>query len=207
MLSYGDFIDLVVFSALWIQPLFWMGVHKRSYRDVPLGGLILLASAASILALNLVLASSPVAVNDVFTLFSFYSVLGLLFSGLLVERYGWNFFKALSVGVMTVFAGSFYWEVPYLIRNAFITGPEKAWFWHLVSLIYASWVFRVVGIRRDVGVHLLLFGLGVSVVYILFNPISPGVGGGEVWNTWYYLSNRLICTLIVFLSLDKNKQT
>lgn len=203
-----EWVKLFYFTAIWLQPLFWMGVYDRNYsssrrmtwRPLLVGAL---STALGVIIFNGVLSG----IYDFVVLALFYASIGLFLGFLLSFKYHWSFFSALSGGAIVTLSGSVYWEIPYIIRNAFITGPERDWFWHIVGFLYLYMGIRRIRLHAGYWSFVALFlGLAISCAYIVFNPIPPGVGGGETWNTWYYLSNRMICTLILFWCLEKKQR-
>ena len=126
----------------------------------------------------------------------------LIFS--LCAFWRWEFPRAVVASSLLVFAGSFYWELPLIIRNAFLVGFEWDWLVHIIGIIPLLFIRDYVGwklTRRNLA--LIGAGLLISVIIMVAFPIAPGTGTGVEWNSAPYLFNRVACTLILFNAMNR----
>lgn len=135
-----------------------------------------------------------------------YGLVGVTMIYLLMRKYNWDYAQALPVSVLIVMAGSFYWEIPYLVRNAILVGFEWDWILH-VSMIAALFApFLLIGTDKKMytsyKIMYFVAGLAISMFYIVVLPVAPGVGGEEIWDSLPYLLNRAVCTGILFVILN-----
>ena len=130
-----------------------------------------------------------------------YSAIGA-FMILMMMRSNWNFTQALPIATLLVFAGSFYWEIPYLITNAFISGFEWDWILHISGIVPFIALYYLVGIEPtdNTKTTLVLFSLGfyVSIIIMIMFYVPFKTGNEAIWDAPIYLANRLICTYLLF---------
>jgi len=135
-----------------------------------------------------------------------YGLLGVTMIFLLMNKYGWNYTQALPMSVLIVMAGSFYWEIPYLIRNAFLVGFEWDWILHISRIFTLIAPFYLIGTDKLMynSYKLMYFvaGLLISVIFMVAIPVAPGTGGEAIWDSLPYLLNRVVCTGILFVILN-----
>jgi len=204
--SLGDFVGL---SLVWVLPAFWMVLYSVKTKRLD----FLVIFQVLIAAILLVFEVYPPTQNAVVTLFpswrllTTYYVLCAVFTWILVVKYGWHYPQAISISALVAFVGSYYWEAPYLIRNAFITGPQWDWGLHLL-VIFPIWFLTItVGWTRRLGGYgrwlLFLAGLAIAAAFMVFNPVPYGVTSTDVWDSAYYLADRAIACVIVFLLVNK----
>ncbi len=136
-----------------------------------------------------------------------YSVLGGVFTWYLMDVREWHFPQALSISALVVHIGSYYWEVPYIIRNAILIGFEWDWVLHAMVIFLVWYIKDSVGWcpdRRRI-IYLTSIGLIISTIIMILAPVPPGVSAAERWNAPHYLLNRVICTTIIFILINKDK--
>lgn len=199
--TVAEAVELFTFALIWLQPIFWMVAYEKPIKILDRHPKAFgIALAIAIVAANVAYwaAGSPPR-YALLPSASLYALLGFHLSKHLTDR-SWKFSKALPAAAVATFTASYFWEAPYLVRNAFITGLEGDWAWHLVGLLYFNWVRLKVGHNKHAWLIIPL-GLAVSSAYIYFWPIPPHVVGPEIWNSAYYMSNRLVCILIYYASL------
>lgn len=204
-----DALSLLYFLAIWAQPAAWMFIYyiksSRFNNAIPT---ISPTALIIILFMNLHPYFYELKTTwEFIPLFSLYGGLGLIFTNILMVGYKWNAPQAISASALIAFIGSFYWEVPYLVRNAFVTGPQWDWLLHPMFLLYVWFLSVTVGWGRKHRVTLVASGILISVLFMLNWNIPAGVGGGAIWNSPYYLLNRAICVGIVFTMINKSKPT
>jgi len=205
------YLNEIYFVLVWVQPIFWMlffnfkfkwldGFFLRSvsyvfglaalvivYTDVLRNGLM-----------NILVPSAP--------LYVIYFTMYYIFTTYLITIHEWHAPQALSASAMIVFVGSFLWETPYLIRNAFITGPQGDWWAHLTGLFFFWYIKDGIGWTTDKKTQLLFpLSLLISTILMLNWPIPMTEISGTVWNSSYYLSNRIISTVLAFIMLRKER--
>ncbi len=194
-----DVLGVFYFAVFWVQPLIWMPLWFVKTRRLDKFGPYLM-----MLGLVIISGFSLYVKTDAMNLIWFYFLLGYALYYKL-EKLGWSFFRAISASFMIVFAGSFYWEIPYLVRNAVLVGFEWDWLVHLIGVIPFLFIRDYIGwnlTRRNVA--LLGMGILISLAAMWIMPIAPGTGTGAEWNSPLYLFNRLACTLILFNAMNRD---
>jgi len=200
----------ILFIVVWIQPIFWMVFFNFKTDELdklfkPLA--ICLVAVAAIVELIPSLSATVYGVFATTRLMFLYSILGCGFTWYLMDIKKWYVPQALSISALAVFIGSFYWEVPYIIRNAILVGFEWDWFLHGMVIFLVWYVKDNVGWCPDKRklAYLVSVGLIVSVIVMLIDPIAPGALAPTKWNDLHYLLNRAICTVIVFILINKDE--
>lgn len=206
--SWDGFRGPITMAAIWLQPVVWMMVFyiKSTRLDHALKMLTIVA--LGILAVSYLL---PIdwPIKYLFNhLFILYGSLALIFA-LTLMKLGWHAPQALSAGFLTAFVGSYLWETPYIIRNAFITGPQGDWFLHAVGLFYVYFMAGTVGWQVNRRSALLITcSLLVSTAFMLNWQIPPlsstSVVIPDLWNNDYWMLNRAIGTCITFMVIRKS---
>lgn len=196
----------LLFIVIWIQPIFWMVLFN--FKTDKLDRLFKPFAICLVVVVIAGFASSVnVPIRSIYTtvrLMLLYSILGCVFTWYLMDTKKWHLPQALSISALAVFIGSFYWETPYLIRNAILTGFEWDWLLHIMV------VFLVWYIRDSVGwcpdrrklVYLTSIGLVISMIVMIIDPIPPGATAN--WNAPHYLLNRAVCSIIIFILINKD---
>lgn len=203
------FYNIYPFVLLWVQPIWWMFFfhNKRTDLDKYFSKFAIgLALLGSVLYLIPITRAFVFSTKPVVSLMVFYTTIGLVFTHILMFRYKWHLPQAMSMSALIVFIGSFYWESPYLIRNAFLLGPELDWVLHITGLMFFWYIKDTVGWKKDpITLVLVVFGFFMATVFMKFGPLpSPDPTKAYiVWNSPYYLSDRLICTVIAFFAIKK----
>ena len=193
-----DVLSVFYFAAFWVQPLIWMPLWFVKTRRFDRFLTPLLAVGYGIIWFLLMNSGA-----DALVLIMFYYVMGSVLALFFMK--GLNLFRALSASFMIVFAGSFYWEIPYLVRNAALVGFEWDWIVHVIGIIPILFIRDYIGwnlTRRNVA--LLGVGVLISLCAMWIMPIAPGTGTGAEWNSPLYLFNRLACTLILFNAMNRD---
>ena len=200
----GDFVGL---TLVWYQPVFWMVFYH--YKKHKLNQVLKWQTLA--LILGTVLELIPITnyyINIYFPshrLLFMYSALGTVYTAYYMKYRGWNYPQAISISFLAIFVGSFYWEVPYNIRNMFITGFEYDWLLHLL-FIFPIWYLNItVGWRKISNTRkiiLVITGLLISLLFMLNYPVAPNTEAAAVWDSPYYLINRIICTTMFFYLIN-----
>jgi len=114
--------------------------------------------------------------------------------------------QAISVAAMTVFLSSYWWEIPWLVRNAWITGFEWDWLLHALGLFYLWFLHEAVGFRKNLdAVVALLVSLSISTLYMVLVNIPLGVHDPYVWNSVGFMEIRILSALTVLYSLKVKK--
>ena len=205
--SWNDVLNAAVESAMWLQPVIWMMVFyvKSTRFDSVLRAMVIAALPVTV-ALHLMPINWPYQYAFI-PLFTLYGSLALAFT-LILMKLGWHGPQALSAGFLTAFVGSYFWEVPIIVKNAFITGPTGDWFLHALGLFYVYFMVDTVGwVVTWRNVSLILIGLAISTIFMLNWSVAPvtsitGANPG-VWNSGYWMLNRLIGALITFTVIRK----
>ncbi len=125
----------------------------------------------------------------------------------------WHLPQAISISALVVFLASFYWEAPYLIRNALRTGPESAWVLHLFSIFPIWYIKDSVGWNPNLSnlqkMVIITVGLLVSTYFMNRYPVLgsdlTGVDDYVLWDAPHYLFNRVVASFIVFLLVYKEE--
>jgi len=200
----------IFFIVIWIQPIFWMVLFNfktdrldRLFKPFAICLLITTAAIEFIPSLNTLVYNMFASAKLVFL----YSLLGCVFTWYLMNVKEWHLPQALSISALVVNIGSYYWEAPYIIRNAILVGFEWDWFLH-VMVIFLVWY-----VRNSVGwtpnkrklVYLTSIGLIISTVIMIIDPIPLGVIVATKWNAPLYLLNRTVCSTIIFVLINKDK--
>lgn len=210
--SFGDFVGL---TLVWYQPVFWMMFyHYKSFKGVSASQLNVILPYQSIIAIFLMVGEFISPIRSFFlylfnshALLVTYCVLGTAFTWFLMKRKGWNYPQAISIAFLAVFIGSFYWEIPYLVRNAFITGFEWDWLLHILFVFPIWYINKTIGwggISKTKMLTLIITGLIISILFMLNNPIEHGSTETIIWDSWYYLLNRVIGTTLIFSLMNKD---
>jgi len=141
-------------------------------------------------------------------LVSTYSLVGLLFLTILMFALKWNFTQAFPTIVLLASASSYYWEMPYIVRNIWLIGFDFAWLSHVLFPVPFVALYFMIGsssVKKSNKIFAILFGFLISIYCMLIYPIPPGMGWAEDWDSLFYLSNRVVCMLMMFycfVSLD-----
>lgn len=206
LISYSD----LHFAIIWIQPIFWMlffhyKTKKLDKLFVPSGIsiFILMVAAKLFPPLTAVIFS----ISESAILLALYITLGYIFTWYLMYIKKWHLPQSLSISALATFIGSFYWEAAYIVRNAILIGFEWDWFLHILVFFYVWYIKDSVGWCPDKKKFIALICTGhiVSILFMVFNPVAPGMVAPEMWNSPYYLLNRVICTTIIFILINKDK--
>ena len=198
----ADIISLIFFTIMWILPIIWMFVfriktHKYDFlvNEIALPLLFLII-------FGIFMSYTP---HPTFGLISFYGIITLLFTSILVNSYNWDLPSALSISALICMCGSFYWELPIIIQNYIIRGWENDIILQLAGLCYFLFIAVEVGwIINRKSILLLSIGLLVSIsITYLMGPV-PTISPSSYWNSPPYMFVRLFCTLILFKLLKKD---
>jgi hypothetical protein len=211
-MNTSDFYSLLDFTMVWLQPIFWMYFFYFKSKKLNNLMVVLMPVAIMLLGISYLLKgmipflNNVIQANPIITLFMFYIGVGFVFALYLMVVKKWDFPQAIAISVLVVFIGSHYWEVPYLITNAFILGFQLDWVLHLVSLMFVWFILKTTGWKTDKkSLGLIVLGLVIATLFMLGWYIPPSANANEtVWNTPYYMLDRLICTVIVFLAIKKD---
>ncbi len=214
IITANDIVSLFVFFFVWVQPVFWMFFfHVKTKKMDRLIGLlpficviysiIMFRQDITILSHNLNFSSHR--------LYLLYGVMVTIFTWYLMEFKQWHFPQAISISALAVFLASFYWEAPYLIRNALRTGPESAWILHLFSIFPLWYIKDSVGWNPNLSplkkLSIITVGLLVSTYFMNQYPVLPsdlsGVDDYVLWDAPHFLFNRVVASFIVFLLIHK----
>ena len=199
-------IDTLIQMVIWWAPIFlmWLWFYRESMlgfvKFLPVLVALLMVDAGVIVASVYPPTQGFFIKNGWVTLFLLYGTLASAFALYLRTR-GWPPIRAIAIGGLSIYVGSYYWEVPYILRNAFITGYENDWWFHAWGLVYMLFIAFTVGWRREW--WLLLLGWVVSIAVMTLVPVAPMGGSTQIWNSPPYLANRIICTLITFALVKK----
>jgi len=184
-------------AAIMLLPLYVLGTKKLNFLIYP----TLAAPIPFILneALNLhwfdFVASRRLIIA--------YGLIGVVFIFTMIYRYRWNYTQALPVATILVMAGSYYWEIPYLIRNAFLLGFEWDWILHVGGIVPFIALFYLLGTEpRMYTSYKIMFatvGVALSVLLMVVMPVPPGPMPESVWDSYPYLLNRVVDTSILFI--------
>jgi len=140
-------------------------------------------------------------------LMTFYFNLALAFTFYLINVKSWNFPQAISVSVICALIGSYYWEVPYLIYNALNIGFEFQWILHIMGVMFFWFIWKNVGWKKDTKtIGVVIFGFMLAFAFMYFGGFPKGHGENHylIWNSAYYMTIRLICTLISMYAVNKS---
>lgn len=209
------------FIIIWIQPIFWMVLFnfKTDKLDRLFKPLVIcLVATVVIIEANPSLRANVYATLSSFKLMYLYSILGCVFTWYLMDVKKWHLPQALSISALAAFIGSFYWEAPYIIRNAILVGFEWDWLLHIMVIFLVWYIRNSVGWCRDRRKLILLTcgGFVVSIILMILNPVPvysdksttvvvwDAAHYAAVWNSAYYLMNRVICTTIIFILINKD---
>lgn len=213
-MTFQDIMSIINFILIFFQPILWMYFfHYKSAKLDKLTSILMPVAMAVAPFIYYILLNLKISIDydptgrmlDPIKLFVVYLELGFAFTLYLMLKKRWNFPQAASISVLLVFIGSYYWESPYLISNAFILGFEMDWFLHLLGLMFVWFIKDTVGWKTDKWT-LIMVGLGFvsATIFMLGWYIPPDTQAfGDVWNSPYYLADRIICTTIAFLAIKK----
>jgi len=200
----------IFFIIIWVQPIFWMVLFKfKTNRLDTLFKPFAICLFIAVVAIELIPSLNTIVYNIFASskLVFLYSILGCVFTWYLMEYREWHFPQALSISALAVHISSYYWEAPYIIRNAILVGFEWDWFLHVMVIFLVWYIKDSVGWcpdRRRL-VYLVSIGLIVSTIIMILYPIAPGVGASMIWNAPHYLLNRAVCSIIIFMLVNKDK--
>jgi hypothetical protein len=211
-MNENDIISLFGFALIWVLPLFWMFFFYS--KTIKLDRFAKIAMPIIMIWLVLIYLSKyfiPI-INDAYvrypmlTLNSFYIELGFMFAIYLMLFRKWHFPQAISISGLIVAIGSFYWQAPYLISNAFITGFQLDWILHITGLMFLWYIAKTTKWKTDKWTLLMVaLGFAITIMFILGWYIPPTIRANEVvWNSAYYMFDRAICTIIAFLAIKKD---
>ena len=141
-----------------------------------------------------------------YPLLMIYSLMGTALMLYLIKEKHWHYPQASAIGFLTIFIGSFYWEIPYNVRNAFITGFQLDWLLHLMWIFPVWYIYNTVGWIKDYNNLALWLSIGwlLSICVMVFDPIPYGCTEAARWNSVLYMFNRIACSLIIFSLINKN---
>jgi len=208
MSLWPDLLNSFVMAAIWLQPVVWMMVFyvKSTKHDetIKLFSISMLVSLASVYLMPINWSPDYAFIP----LFAIYGSLALTFA-LILMWLDWHAPQALSAGFLTAFVGSYFWEVPYIIRNALITGPQGDWFLHALGLFYVYFMAGTVGWQISWRSALLIIGgLAISTVFMLNWQVAPvssaSASQPDIWNNGYWMLNRIIGACIMFAIIRKS---
>lgn len=115
--------------------------------------------------------------------------------------------QAFSLSSMACLLSSFYWELPWLIRNAIIVGWEDDWIIHSLGLFFLWFLIKAVGFKKEVkSIFILLIVLAVSTVWMLYTNLPPGLNDPLIWNNYPFMAIRISSIIAVVKSLNLVKQ-
>jgi hypothetical protein len=198
---------------LWMQPIFWMlFFHHKDPEWASTEALIIPILAIVVIGITNIIDPSILWFVTNQRLIVSYSSVGLIFAWHLMNNKGWPFPQALSFSALCVFAASFYWEIPWLVRNAWVHGFEPDWALHIL-VIFPYWYLKnAVGWNRNYDtmglVAIFCIGIVISTVFLYAKPIPPTGLVGNAWQFWdspHYLANRVICTWLTFLLFNTDR--
>jgi len=201
-----DIRSLFFFTIFWVQPIWWMlFFHNRTKRLDSLSSILMVAITGLFIFLYYVPSGQQLLEQFASSRLIFvYLTIGLLMSNVL-ERRGWHFPQAISISALVVFIGSFYWESPFLIKNALTTGFQSDWLLHITGLFMVWFIKDSIGWKTDkFSLGLVIVGFISATVFMLFWPVPLGVVGSDIWNSTYFMIDRMICTVITFLVIKKD---
>ena len=197
------------FIIIWIQPIFWMVFF--TFKTDKLDRLfkpfvICLFTAIVTITFTPSLSTLVYRVYASAKLVFLYSMFGCVFSWYLMNVKEWHLPQALSISALVANIGSYYWEVPYLIRNAILVGFEWDWFLHGMVIFLIWFIKDNVGWCPNRRRLICLTGIGllISTAIMILDPIAPGVSAPMKWNAPHYLFNRVVCSIIVFMLINKD---
>jgi len=209
------FIALNYFFIMWLMPVAWMALFSvrtdklnnifiSIYKYSLVLGLFVFVGLMEyvVSAFNFIYNSYPTSF-----LMIFYFTLSLTFTLYLIVVKNWNFPQAISISIICAFIGSFYWETPFLLYNAYTRGFEPEWVLHIMGLMFVWFVHKSVGWKKDTTTLFVVFGgFILATIFMIFGEVpSPlGIEQYRVWNSVYYMTIRLICTLISFYAVNKS---
>jgi hypothetical protein len=131
-----------------------------------------------------------------------YMLVGAIFVYTLVKLRSWDLTQAVPITMILIMAGGLYWEIPYLIRNAFLSGFEWDWILHISRLASIAALVFFIGFSPASSfknkILLLSLGFALSIVIMSYYPVPPHTPGEDVWDTPIYLLNRIVDTGILF---------
>jgi len=208
MSLWPDLLNSFVMAAIWLQPVFWMMMFyirtKKHDEVIKLFSLSALVVSASVYLIPINWPPDYAFIP----LFAVYGCLALIFA-LVLMGLRWHAPQALSAGFLTAFVGSYFWEVPYIIRNALITGPTGDWFLHAIGLFYVYFMAGAVGWQLNIRSALLIIGgLAISTIFMLNWQVAPVSSASayrpDIWNNGYWMLNRIIGACIMFTIIRKS---
>lgn len=209
------FIALNYFFIIWLMPIAWMSlfyvktdrlnsIFTSIYKYVLVFSLFIFVGLMEyvVSAFNFIYNSYPTSF-----LMIFYFVLAMSFTLYLINVNQWNFPQAISISMICAFIGSFYWEIFFLLYNAYTRGFEPEWVLHIMGLMFVWFVHKSVGWKKDIATLFIVSGgFVLAGIFMRFGEIPPplGIEQYRIWNSAYYMTIRLICTLISFYAVNKS---
>jgi len=154
--------------------------------------------------------------NPLKRLLIFYGYMVSILTYIITKLYKKNFVWALSVSGITCLVSSYLWELPWLVRNALVTGFEPDWVLHFIGLFFVWYVSSNIGFKKTMlsKIVVIIF-LGVSTLFMIQTGMGPYaasdvdkvVENAYVWNSNGFMFIRSLSILSVLQSLDlKNKE-
>jgi len=202
--------EILVFSIIWLQPIFWMLFFnvKTAHFDKKITPIAIVHAVFAYLYFtnselyayfNAIIVSMP--------LFVIYSSLALFFSSYLIDIHNWHAPQAMSASAIIVSIGSYLWEVPYLLRNAFFTGFEGDWFLHLMGVFLFLYVKDGIGWTENTKKIIFWLGISISVslIIMILYPVPPKTYTSLMWDRLPYFFNRIVASLCAFILMRKSR--
>jgi hypothetical protein len=209
------FIALNYFFIIWLMPVAWMALFSVKtnklnnifcsiYKYSLVFSLFIFVGLMEhvVSTFDFIYNSNPTTF-----LMIFYFSLAVTFTYYLIVTKNWNLPQAISIGIICAFIGSYYWETPFLLYNAYTRGFEPEWVLHIMGLMFVWFVHKSVGWKKDIATLFIVSGgFVLAGIFMRFGEIpSPlGIEQYRVWNSAYYMTIRLICTLISFYAVNKS---
>ena len=191
------------FIFVWVTPAFFMVLYEY---DTPRYNLWSRA-IPYILLLSLPFTGVYYLIYPTIRPFALYGYITIIATYMMCRVYWVNLPKAVSISAIACVLSSYYWELPWLVRNAVLVGYENDWILHLLGLVFLWFLVKFVGFKKTWGVAgRLLAVLALSTWYMIFTGIPPGASSARMWNGWGFMAIRTMSTATVMLSLDLEKQ-
>lgn len=191
--------QVLYFILIWIGPVFLMVLFDY---DTPKFNKLTIY-IPFILMVLLPIVGPYYFSNPVNRLIILYGYMFMLVTFVMSYFYGNNLVWSISVGGLTCILSSYLWEIPWLIKNAVVTGFETDWILHLAGIFYFWFIKNRIGFKQDKTIKIMIGTfLALSTWYMFYTGIGPQIYDAVIWNANTFMFIRALSIFVVFHSLE-----
>ena len=190
--------QVLYFIFLWIGPVFLMVLLDY---DTPRFNKLTIYIPLFLMCL-LPITGPLYFANPMRRLLVFYGYMFMLVTFVMSYFYGNNLIWSLSVGGLTCIVSSYLWEVPWLIKNAIVTGFETDWILHLAGVFFFWFLKDKIGFKQEKTIKIMIATfLAFSTWHMFYTGIGPKMYESVIWNGNDFMFIRAVSIFVVFHSL------